>query len=611
MLRRLLKCLLLLLWFQSASIAQPAFDPSTLPDKAPRFDEFVASQIDAELDALEDGGSFSSAARRLNGLFDTVIAHGSMDETELFVETAYAARLVNQLVATDAADRAELLKFFRANEDFARTLVFLIHPDEDVQEIYTLVNTLRKARGSSLNRYANLAAAICVVHDKKLVTNANENSAEAISPIKIYDFYRKNASRMLYGVTSMPAELLIFVVDTTATLDEMYWALNNYKGNRRIGQVYHSIKYDTQAFRTGDPKAVTQAGWNLLNIQRYGGVCVDQAYFASTVGKAIGCPTVMDSARGNVAHCWVGFMETGGGNSWWNFDEGRYEDYENIQGTVRNPQTRGYMPDSYVAIAGSLAKTKRSRRHYAAAMNDAAIRVRALEEEDVPAFPTAARSPDGGHTARDRSVQTQLDLLEAGIGKCPGYVPAWTTMMDMADSRMLDADQKSRWLDAAYNFCGKRYPEFTLDAITPMIESVPDPTKQSELWDWAFGRYTHRPDLASRIRLNQGKLWERNNERSKAWKCYTDVVNRYLDDGPFAVDAIEAAEQMLVNARKTEFVLELYAEAFNRLEHPERMADEFYFQTAYYRIGTTYASWLERFDDENQAKRVRKQIGRN
>lgn len=82
---------------------------------------------------------------------------------------------------------------------------------------------------------------------------------------------------MFFGVRNVPAELLAWVVDTTAAIEEMQWALAKYRGDPAVGSRFFDIEYDYAAFKTGATKKVTEAGFNLPNILKHGGVCADQA----------------------------------------------------------------------------------------------------------------------------------------------------------------------------------------------------------------------------------------------------------------------------------------------------------------------------------------------
>ena len=79
----------------------------------------------------------------------------------------------------------------------------------------------------------------------------------------------------------------------------------------------------------------------LPNLVRFGGVCSDQAYFASTVAKAMGVPSAVITGTGpDVGHAWIGYLEVRGREAAWNLESGRYDAYKNVRGVAADPQTR-------------------------------------------------------------------------------------------------------------------------------------------------------------------------------------------------------------------------------------------------------------------------------
>jgi hypothetical protein len=82
--------------------------------------------------------------------------------------------------------------------------------------------------------------------------------------------------------------------------------------------------------------------YTLQAILKAGGICVDQAYFASEAGKARGIPTLLFTGSGQDArHAWFGFLD---GEHKWQLDAGRYAEQRLVTGNAIDPQT--WMPMS-------------------------------------------------------------------------------------------------------------------------------------------------------------------------------------------------------------------------------------------------------------------------
>ncbi|MGA2501497.1 MAG: hypothetical protein ABSH20_27465, partial [Tepidisphaeraceae bacterium] len=349
--------------------------PVAIPRPKPlEFPQWARQQTAAVLDQLERDGDFATAREKLTDMFDQVIAWAPRSKLDPFRDTALALRMVRQLEQAPAERRVPLLKYLRANPDLAATLVFLVRDSNKVESVYTLLDYLREKRSKQLAGYPALAAAICVVHDRPLTVRINENTAKAGDPLAIFQFYTSNESRLAVGSRTIPAELMIHVVDTTATAEEMNWALEKYGRSYLVGSLYSAVKYDTMHVRAGTVKRVTAEGFGLQNILAYGGVCIDQAYFACTVGKALGVPTAIvygDSAE--ASHAWLGFFQYS--EARWNFDVGRFESYKGVQGQIIDPQTRERVPDTHVGLLAEMAATNPQGRQTARALTDAVARV--------------------------------------------------------------------------------------------------------------------------------------------------------------------------------------------------------------------------------------------
>ena len=572
---------------------------------SPPLGEQVRAQIDAALVELRKDGDFEQAVAVCQEAFDRVVRDGQIDDKDLFRDAAFALRLTRQLKEVEEALRPDLLAFLSENKQLAGTLAFLVKPRyEQPAEIYALLDRLRRARAEKLQRYAYLTAAICVVHEQPLKRRVNENTARSADPLDIFDYFVANERYMLFDIRNVPAELLIYVVDTTATVDEMRWALSNYAGDQAVGARFHDIKYDNEHFRKGAPKKVTVAGWSLPNILRYGGVCVDQAYFAMTVGKSIGVPTAIASGvSSKMGHAWVGFLQARGNQAWWNFDVGRYKAYQGVRGNVFDPQIRRGVPDSYVSLLADLARIRESHRWAAAGYTDAAVRLLELAETDgePPAI-------EQGEEARQADVESALELVEQGLRISPGYAGGWKVIGDLAAADKLTLEQKKRWATVLHRLCGTRYPDFYLAILRPMIESLDEVGQQNALWNKAFELFSARHDLAASVRMSQAEMWKRAGEPDKAGMCYEDVILRYANAGRFVTKALGEAEKLLRQAGRGDGVLRLYALAFESINRPPDRSGPFYKSSNYYRVGKRYADRLEKEGYQRQAAALRARI---
>ena len=369
----------------------------------------------------------------------------------------------------------------------------------------------------------------------------------------------------------------------------------------------HRIEYDFDHYQSGATKAVTQYGFTLQNIQKYGGVCADQAYFAMTVGKSLGVPTSYTVGRSAVVgHAWVGVLEANRNRSWWDFNSGRYEAYQGVRGQIIDPQTRKTIPDSYVAILAGYGMTQPADRFFSTAMHDAAQRLTSVQRGAVK-DPT-----DVEDAVRQADVKSQLDLIEAGLRSCAALPESWTVVADLAQTGQLTTKQKEHWAAALDRMCGDSCPDFYLDILAPMIATVENTETQLKLWERAFKRFAQRKDLAAAVRLFQAEMFMESDDPAKAARCYEDVVTRFTNDGPFVITALTRAEKLYESRRAGNAILNLYDRAWANLKRPDsEMAASFARQSNWFQIGTRYAHWLDQAGRSADARRIRSRIRMN
>ena len=593
-----------------ATAAQPAQKPAV---KVP-FPQIVRTGVAEKLSALQEDGDYSKAQRDLLAIFDQVIACGLAKDLDAFREAAFAVRLVEQLQAVPEGKRQDLLKYLRANDNLARTLVFLIRPKDKPADVYAMLEKLREKYSAQLDRFATLTAAICVVHDRPLQRRVNENKADAPDPVALFAFYAGNENRMLFGLRNVPAELLIYVVDATASIDELNWALQNYAGNAAIGKTFFDIKYDFDHLRTGRTKRVTSDGFNLPNILAWGGVCADQAHFATTAGKAIGVPTAYTvGASGDNSHAWVGFLQAGRRGAGWNFDTGRYEAYKGVRGIVLDPQLREPIPDSFVSLLAEMIGSTAAGRQAGTALADAAIRLIELDEKGEMFSPPAMPENAAGYITANPRVATaadQLALLELAIRQSPGDRYCWLPVRHLGKSGKLTLEQKKYWANVLIAVSGGKYPDFAHAFLTPMVETVEKIDEQDRLWDKLFQMFqASRPDLAAAVCISRAEMWEKQNDNQKAGLCYYMIIERYPNAGPFVLDALRKAEGALRATDRADRVPMLYEGAWQRLNRPREMAGPFMTQSNWHRVGTLLAAKLDEAGQRDRAALVRAQLG--
>jgi len=198
--------------------------------------------------------------------------------------------------------------------------------------------------------------------------------------------------------------------------------------------------------------------------------------------------------------------------------------------------------------------------------------------------------------------------VRVGLHHCAGNPDAWYAVRSLAEAGRMDIAQKKSWAEALQKMTGTKYPDFTMDILVPMIRTVEDPDEQNRLWEAAFRLVQRRQDLAAEVRVEQGQLWEQQEEPSKAGRCYEDVLRRFANAGPFVIDALQRTEAMLVEAGRGDRALKLYEQTWRKIKPPQEMAADFARQSNWYQVGMLYVAKLEQFGDASKAEQIRSQI---
>ncbi|MFG0313769.1 MAG: hypothetical protein ACF8LL_06255, partial [Phycisphaerales bacterium] len=437
------------------------------------------------------------------------------------------------------------------------------------------------------------------------------HNPESSDPVAIFDYYARNARMLAIHPNELPAIALVYVVDTTESPEQMQWALGRFRTNPNISARFFEIEYDYLHFQQNKPKRVTsEAGdYNIQKINQYGGVCADQAYYAMSVAKACGIPSAYVRARGaDVSHAWVGFVEKRGRRAAWNFEAGRYDEYQQLRGNLLDPQTREWISDGRAGVLGNAMSS--GNEDVLASM--AAARV--VERMSAGSWRTdeelELETRGNSRSTRTGSIEDRLGLLRATLSKSAGVPVAWDLVVELAAAGEMDEKAMDVWARAVMQLAGRQHQDFAYDFLVDLISTVEEAERQHEMWEWAFGQFRARPDLAAGVRFRQGELWARNDNLEYAWIAYDDVVNKFINEGPMVVSALGAMRQMLQDAGKGSEIIPVLERAARRVRKPGDMSAQFAVQSNYYRIHKMLADAYEEAGRASDARRVRQELGR-
>jgi len=239
----------------------------------------------------------------------------------------------------------ELQRWLVGQGAFSREFFETVGALDQPVEVLRLLDEIYRTNPALFADYVSLALAIAIVYDVPPPPDWPHGQVAAgilprrlPAPLEAFTHWVRldRANVTAYRLRQLSAGELKFVVDASAPLAELSWAQRNV--TPPITELAKA--YDMVAYRKERP-ARGQFMWpgpdyRLSTIQREGGICVDQAYFAANVGKARGVPTLLFRGAGlDGRHAWFGFLGPGG----WMMEAGRYAEQKYVTGMARDPQT--------------------------------------------------------------------------------------------------------------------------------------------------------------------------------------------------------------------------------------------------------------------------------
>ncbi len=372
---------------------------------------------------------------------------------------------------------ADLQGWLMGNAAFSEEFFTLRAPQDNLPAVFQILNSLHAGDPAKFARYASLALAIAVVYDvapppwwPHAQVSATALPRKLPAPADAFAWWIKEdtSGRTFHRLTRLPADELKFVVDAAAPFGELKWSqqIADYPLGQ-LDKAYTMIRYRQDRIANNNP-IWPGPSYALHFILRDGGICVDQAYFATETGKARGVPTLLFCGAGNDGrHAWFGFLD---GAQKWQFDAGRYAEQRFVTGLALDPQTWRQISDHELRFLAERFRTlpnfRQSQTHEAfaadylatgsaeAAVNAARNAVK-MERRNVVAWETlvraevaAARPPrQRENTLREAALALQLypDLEATFVTRvCASLRARGETSAADAEERLLARKNQSK-----------------------------------------------------------------------------------------------------------------------------------------------------------------------
>lgn len=269
---------------------------------------------------------------------------------------------------------AETIAWLLGDRVFSESFFNQLTAHDCTPAVLGILQLLREADVKRFESYSQLGLAVALVYDAPPPPNwPHWQVSAAVLPRRLpppgeaFRFLTDADQRRiaLHRLGGMSAAELRFVVDLSTTFAELDWAQRSVKFSLPdLAKSYDAVRYRTDRIEAqqyiwpGD-------SYVLPEIYREGGICVDQAYFATQTGKARGVPTLLFSGAGKDGrHAWFGYLGTA---QKWVLDAGRYEEQRYVTGVAIDPQTWMPMSDHELVFLSEgfrrLPAYRQSRQH--------------------------------------------------------------------------------------------------------------------------------------------------------------------------------------------------------------------------------------------------------
>ena len=346
----------------------------------------------------------------------------------------------------------ELQLLLLGNAALAEEFFTLLSPVDRPSEVLAILQKIHTAEPALFADYGSLALAIAVVYDVPPTPNWPHGQVSPAllprqmpPPAQIFAHFAKldRTNGTLQRLRRLPAGELKFLVDIAAPFTELDWARQNVPlGLADLANAYSGIKYRKDRLEQG---VLHWPGkdYRLASILAQGGICVDQAYFASMAGKAKGIPTLMFRGAGlDGRHAWFGYL---GANQKWQLDCGRFAEQKFIVGVAFDPQTWGDINDHELGFI--------------------AERFRALPTYKLSVMHTAFAA----EYLRDGKPDLALKAAREAVNRDRRNLPAWNVLLDAQAALSPELRARETILrDAVLAFA--KYPDLEIAFSRQLVE---------------------------------------------------------------------------------------------------------------------------------------------
>jgi hypothetical protein len=614
-----------------AAIAAPAAGSggdSVVRFAGPKEEQWLAQAICDELRLNTGPEKRQALSKRLQDIALAWLATGRMDAFDTGNELVHAMRACTYLAGLEGKSKAANPKLAEWLGDHAEVRRLLFRSLADVDSPEKALNQfaeLQAAEGEKVLAYPNLAVAFATAKSLRY----NRKQPKPATMVESFNYYSDPKRQFRYDLKKMPFELSRYLADTRINIAERDWAAGKYFRTGDLGPAYFDVKYDTDYFMKKVPKKIDALEFTLPNLLKVGGVCIEQAYYASEVAKALGVPASIVYGKGEsgIGHAWFTYFQLNpaGTSASWAGGAGRYQSQLYFTGTVYNPATGKEILDSELILVGAAALLPLKRREEAEAATDLAKMVaEACREGDKEGDVEPLKALAGEYqTRQDQAKDTtapkaMLDwvkpkskidskmiegLLDLAIQRNIAYGPAWQTIVSLRKEKRLSVTKLDSFFNVLIGKTAEAYPEQSCQMILELVPTLEEPAKREMAYKKSLAVYGRRPDLKGKILLALGDEAREKGDAKQAIRIYQTAAMECVIVPDIVLPAAAKAEELLVADKKKVDAMRMYQALFAKTTK-EDCALEIRKETSNYKLGARLADLLKEAGNKDAAERI-------
>ena len=577
------------------------------------------------LDDAVANGKYATLAADVEKLIQARSVCMGLSDLATINSLVYVHRAAKVLPTAAKVGKDKFAKYLADRREVLRLLLRAMGDTPSPAKAVAKLHDLYAADAKRVAAYPDLAVAFATSADRYARFTAAGSRCSLLASFGFYTSKR----RFAYNMQRLPYELSRYLADTRLSIAEREWARDRYGRHASPARSYFEVRYDLGYSRRGRAKKISGHPYTLWNLRQYGGVCVDQAYYAAHVCKSLGIPAalVVGRSRGGVGHAWVArlVMTDNGHDAEWDATTARYPSHLYYTGKVTDPAAGKDILDSELILAGHAALQPLYEKEEA----DAALYVarhlhdnrkadwsgnvevlRKAADDYNKHLAEGAKPADLSWARVGPKSQPQIveEFLAAALKRNLALGEGWKFLVELRKAGAVPLRHLDAFLDILIDRTARAFPEYSCKIVLDVAGTVPSGPGRIETYRNCMRRYGSRPDLAGEILIAMGNDYAAQRQDDLALTAYLQAADKGIKVPEVVLAATDQATKLLLDANKASKAEAMYHSLLGRIR-PE--GDRMFFdETVYYQLNVRLAGLYRRMGKHSTAARIMSKLNR-